>query len=209
VPLKRKNVQGFFLSYTATTVFHRCVRPLAVRVACRFFLLPRCFCLLKMNRTLILQRRMEPERIVEALNILKDGRTRLLSGLKAPPVGTFFRQRGEKGLHRRILPTIARPTHADFDPQFPQGRLIAIAGELRSPIRVMQESRLWVPPGHRHTQRQFDQRGVFRGRHRPADDQARKHIHHGRHVQPLIARSPPLWYRCPTSHWGVQQQSPA
>lgn len=58
---------------------------------------------------------MPTKTIVKTLHILKDGLSGLDSALKAMSVNAFALERAEEALHRSVIITLARSTHADND----------------------------------------------------------------------------------------------
>ena len=62
----------------------------------------------------------------------------------------FDLQRGEEALHRRIIPTIARPVHGTRDAAIGHQPLEHLAGDLAVPVGVMQQRIGLTPAPDRH-----------------------------------------------------------
>ena len=129
---------------------------------------------------------MEPDGVIETLQVFENGGSSLLPTLEAGPIRALFGEGGKEGFHRRIIPAVGGPTHAHLNIQLTQGRLVAIAGKLRTAIGMMQQPCLWMPPGYSHSQRQRDEFAIFTGRHGPAHHHAREEIENHRQEQPGV-----------------------
>jgi hypothetical protein len=118
--------------------------PLLVRVICghdpkrwrhqTWLTLLLVSCLLKGPWASVRQGRVQPHAVVRALYVLKDCKTRLSSGLKCLSIDTLLLYRCKKGLHRRIIVTIASATHTHGDPFLLETLLIAPARVLTAPV---------------------------------------------------------------------------
>ncbi len=104
---------------------------------------------------------------------------------------TFLLECGEKGLHRRIIVTVSRSTHTDFDPFLFQTRLIPHTGVFAAPVGMMQQRKtgaLRVAASQRHPQGQRHQLLVFCAPHGPAHHAAGIQIKHHCQIQPSFLR---------------------
>src|SRR5207244_10468128 len=75
-----------------------------------------------------------------SFDIGKDGRLRLLSGLKPSPINQLGFQTRKEALHHRIVPTIPRPTHGTLQTVPREPLLIPLRCILATAIRVMQHT---------------------------------------------------------------------
>ena len=81
---------------------------------------------------------MPPRGIVEALDVVEHVGFRLLSGAIRFARGSLGLERGEEAFHCRVVPHIARATHAAGETLIRQEPLEQFAGVLAALIRVMQ-----------------------------------------------------------------------
>lgn len=82
---------------------------------------------------------MTPDRIAEALDVIKRICSGLVSGAICFPRNALGLRRGEETLHRRAAPDIARSAHAADDAAVCNQLLELFAGMLASLIRAMQQ----------------------------------------------------------------------
>src|SRR5215467_1461503 len=106
----------------------------------------------KSKRTHILERRMYPNGVIKALQVLENGGTGLLSGLEAHSTGALPGQGGKERLHGRVVITVPGSTHAHVEASFADHRLIALTGKLTATIGMVQESSRWMTSGQGHPQ---------------------------------------------------------
>jgi len=129
---------------------------------------------------------MQTNRVIETFEVRKDGRAGLPVRLERHAVHTLTRECVKEGLHGRIVVTVGRAAHADFEAHLGQKGLIAPAGGRAAPIGVMEHVRLGVPTSQGHLEGQGDQVLILSGSHRPS------HHHAGEQVQDHCQVQPPL-----------------
>jgi len=72
--------------------------------------------------------------IVEALDVLKHGSTRLLMCLENDACDTFALETPKEALHHGIIRAVSRPAHTHLNAPRRQQLLLALTGVLRPPI---------------------------------------------------------------------------
>ena len=124
--------------------------------------------------------------IVEALDVIEH----IGLGLRARAVqlrGRALRlQRGEEAFHHRIVPDVARPTHAAGNAVISEESLEGLTGVLAASIRVMQDGLGLAPSPNRHHEGIGDELRGHCGMHGPADDPSREEIDARGHVEPAF-----------------------
>src|SRR5262245_14958782 len=96
-------------------------------------------CLLKLDRGQVSQRRVPPLEVVVTLDVLEDAATGLPAGVVVLVVDQLLLQRGEKTLHRRVVPALPLAAHAALDLVLVQHRLVVRAGVLAATVGVRQQ----------------------------------------------------------------------
>ena len=136
------------------------------------------------NRTHIAQRRMSPNPVVKAFDILEDGLPGLSSCLERKAFDAFAFECPEKRFGDRVIVTVASAAHAHCGADIREQGLIGITGILRSPIRMKQHSRWWVPTKQRHLESPLNERFVLGRSHGPSNHPTRVEIKHHCQVEP-------------------------
>ena len=89
---------------------------------------------------LVLGRREEPERrvtpagVVEAFDVVEEGRPELGVRLEPTAVDELRLQRGEEALHRRVVVTVAAPAHRLLDAVPSQNLAVGLGSILHAAI---------------------------------------------------------------------------
>jgi hypothetical protein len=90
--------------------------------------------------------------IVKALDVLENDSTSMIVRHKDAAIDTLLLEGSKEPLHDGIIVAVSLPAHAHADPLRTQELLMALAGLLRSPIRMMQYVLAWLPAGYCHAQ---------------------------------------------------------
>lgn len=135
--------------------------------------------------TLIGETRMTTRGIVPPFNVVEDGASRRRVPGKHGQ-WAFRLQRGEEALHRRSIPPVAFPTHADVHLRAGERLLIVTTRVLTPTVTGMQQPRLHLPSLAGVRQRIEDDAPIQRCLHRPAHHPARKPVKHDGQIQPAV-----------------------
>ena len=140
----------------------------------------------ELHGTEIPQRGVPPSGIVEAFNVIEHIGLGLGSRAVHLRGRAFGLQRGEDALHHRIVPDVARPTHAAGHAVVGQEALERLTRILAASIGVMQHRVGCAPPPDRHHERIGDQLRRHRRTHGPAHHPSREEIHDRGDIEPAF-----------------------
>ncbi len=129
---------------------------------------------------------MPPPRVVEALDVIEHVGLGLGSSAVHLCGRAFSFQRGEEALHHRIVPDVARPTHAAGDAVVGQEALEWLTRLQTPSIGGMRHGVGRTPSPDRHHECIGDQLGSHRRTHRPPDHPSREEIHDRGDVEPAF-----------------------
>jgi hypothetical protein len=115
-------------------------------------------------------------RVVEAVDVLKEGDLDFATGLPIPSPDQFCLQGFEEAFDGGIVVAIALAAHRNPEPALSQELLIVVRAVLRSAIRVMDTAWWWPSDCDGHVQGTQCQILLHAVADRPADYAARKQI---------------------------------
>src|SRR3954447_21607915 len=101
-------------------------------------------------------------------------------------VDVLLLERGEEGLHRRVVEAVAAPAHRLLDPVPSQDLAVGLGGVLDPSATVMDQAGFRPAPLQGHDQRVHAQPGPEVVGHAPADDLARGQVLDDGQVQPAL-----------------------
>ena len=113
---------------------------------------PRPVSPFKFGGTEVAKGRVQPTRVVEALDIAGDAVSGFSAGRAQVTIEVDF-ERPEEAFDDGVVETVAPTAHAAADAVAGQFVLIARAGVLPAAIRVMDQTRDRAPGGQRHLER--------------------------------------------------------
>src|SRR5512145_1471475 len=99
------------------------------------------FARLIFERRSVVEAGMHPAPVIEALNVVEDGASRLRPGVKRDVVEPFGLEQVEEALDRRVVVAVARAAHAADDPVLVEDVLVLGAGVRPAAVAVMHEPR--------------------------------------------------------------------
>jgi len=129
----------------------------------------------------------QPGAVIEALDVLKDGRARFSPGGKTVVIDKFVFERAGEGFDEGIIVAVGGTTHGSDQIMLGQDLAVGGAGELTAPIGVDDESpsRLTLAQGHAH---RGDREWSIEDRaHGPAEHLPAAQIEDCDQIQPALA----------------------
>ena len=113
---------------------------------------------------------MASPRIVKAVDVLKEGRVDLPSGMPAVTPDEFGLHRLEECFDRSVVIAITLATHRDLEVVLMQPFLIFVRTILASPIGMMNASWRWLTQSNCHIQSSYREVTLQSIAHGPAND---------------------------------------
>ncbi len=95
---------------------------------------------------------MQAHRVVKAFEVFENGRSGLRLILEVGAIHALTLEFVEERFHGGMIVTVRRAAHAHFNAPFRKARLVAEAGVLTTPIRMVQQALLRMPTSQRHLQ---------------------------------------------------------
>ena len=138
------------------------------------------------NRAAVAQRGVLSGSVVEALNVIEDGKLGLLARGKYVPMDALHLQGVEEAFHGCVIVTAGLSAHALRTTVLLESVPIDCAGVLRSTVGMMQEAVIWSTSFGGHVERIQDEIGGHGGCHRPTDHSPREDVHDGCQIQPPL-----------------------
>src|SRR3954469_21920505 len=96
----------------------------------------------RLGRSAVAQGRVQALPVVEDLDVLEHRRLRLRTGAEADVVDVLLLERGEEGLHRRVVQAVAAPAHRLLDAVPLQHLAVRLRAVLDPSVAVMDQARL-------------------------------------------------------------------
>src|SRR5262245_42048124 len=118
--------------------------------------------------------RVPPNGVVEALEVVADGRNRCSAGCVAFVVDEFGAEGREEALRHGIVPAVASSAHARDDAVPVQQLPVTITCIGAAAVRVVNETAGWASTSEGVLERSDSECGVVRLARSPADDAPRK-----------------------------------
>src|SRR4051794_14198006 len=139
-----------------------------------------------LGRGPVAQGRVQPLPVVEHFHVLEHRGPGLRAAAEADVVDVLLLERGEEGLHRRVVQAVPAPAHRLLDAVPLQRLAVGLSGVLHAAIRVVNEPRLRPAALQGPHQGVGAELGPEVVGHGPADDLARSQVLDDGRVEPAL-----------------------
>lgn len=140
----------------------------------------------KVHRGEITQGAVEPFRVIERFDVIKDGQGGLVMSLEVLLVERFGFESAPERFHGGVVVAVGAATHARLDLSRTEQLAKGIAGVLDAPVRMVKEPGGRTAGANSLLQSLCDQRALKGSTAGPADDFSAVKVHDSRQIKPAL-----------------------